>query len=757
MTCETLNADNPDTTVATDVQPTEPSSSTEFTSDLSTGVGEGPRQPQLSSFPKTHFNKQNRSFSSFMYARFPFIEYSVSNDAVFCFACRNFPDSSANVDSTFTVTGFRQWKRLSERLTKHSTCSSHLESMSAWMGRKSAEQAGSVFVKIMQQSNSAVDRNREAVATLARLCIFCGQHDLALRGHDESATSTNPGIFRSFVALEQIVNKSFKETFELLPKNATYTSKDSQNDLLSAAKAVITGVIVDEIKSAGMFTVIADDARDVSCTEQTSVCVRYVIGSTVKERFLQFVDVHELDASSLANVIISTLTEIGLDITKCVAQCYDGASVMSGKLSGVQARVREMCGTACIYIHCHAHRLNLVLVDACSEIQCLTDVIGLMQAIHCFVRASTIRHDMFKNVQLEAGLIVMELPKQSDTRWVCKHKAVTVFKLRLQCVLKTLEHFAEQPGRNGKERAEAKGLLLQLKTPKVCFILEVLDLIFPIVNCASKYMQGKSADIATATDLVFSTIVAMEEMRNDDTFQNVYQRAMALFDTLGFVNPSIPSNQLINKPVRVNKVPARLQDFVVMARSGSRDVEQSNDTFRKDMFEIIDTMIEEMRTRFEHQKPELLACSTFMPSGKNFMDYEIMAPLAMQYQILDINCDRLKGQVTVAKDMLTKASLKDPEDVLELLFSMKTAFPDLALFGQLILTMPVSSANAERSFSALKRVKTYLRSTMAEQRLNNLCIMSIERELSSSLLENINPVLDTFAQMKNRRANLLKT
>jgi hypothetical protein len=57
-------------------------------------------------------------------------------------------------------------------------------------------------------------------------------------------------------------------------------------------------------------------------------------------------------------------------------------------------------------------------------------------------------------------------------------------------LLKTLKHFAEQPGRNSKERAEAKGLLLQLKTLKVCFILEFLDLIFPIVNCASKYMQG---------------------------------------------------------------------------------------------------------------------------------------------------------------------------------------------------------------------------------------------------------------------------
>jgi len=48
-----------------------------------------------------------------------------------------------------------------------------------------------------------------------------------------------------------------------------------------------------------------------------------------------------------------------------------------------------------------------------------------------------------------------------------------------------------------------------------------------------------------------------------------------------------------------------------------------------------------------------------------------------------------------------------PEDVLQLLMSMQTAFPDLVLFGQLVLTigLPVFSANAERSFSALKRVK----------------------------------------------------
>ena len=87
--------------------------------------------------------------------------------------------------------------------------------------------------------------------------------------------------------------------------------------------------------------------------------------------------------------------------------------------------------------------------------------------------------------------------------------------------------------------------------------------------------------------------------------------------------------------------------------------------------------------------------------------------------------------------------------------SMQTAFPDLVLFGQLVLTIPVSSANAERSFSALKRVKTYLRSSIAEQRLDSLCLLAIERELSAKVMEDVTSVVDHFAKMKNRRGNLV--
>lgn len=61
--------------------------------------------------------------------------------------------------------------------------------------------------------------------------------------------------------------------------------------------------------------------------------------------------------------------------------------------------------------------------------------------------------------------------------------------------------------------------------------------------------------------------------------------------------------------------------------------------------------------------------------------------------------------------------------------------------------MPVSSATSERSFSAMRRVKNYLRSTMGDERLSNLSLMHIHRQIAITK----NKVLDDFINSKNRR------
>ena len=81
----------------------------------------------------------------------------------------------------------------------------------------------------------------------------------------------------------------------------------------------------------------------------------------------------------MAAQFLDALNKIGVPVDKMRAQGYDGASVMSGHINGVQARVCRVNPKA-IYIQCHAHVLNLCIVHA-SKLPIVRNVIDTMQAV----------------------------------------------------------------------------------------------------------------------------------------------------------------------------------------------------------------------------------------------------------------------------------------------------------------------------------------------------------------------------------------
>ena len=65
--------------------------------------------------------------------------------------------------------------------------------------------------------------------------------------------------------------------------------------------------------------------------------------------------------------------------------------------------------------------------------------------------------------------------------------------------------------------------------------------------------------------------------------------------------------------------------------------------------------------------------------------------------------------------------------------------------------MPVSSASSERSFSAMRRIKNYLRTTMGDERLSNLSLLHVQRHMSIDTVA----VIDQFIALKNRKMNFI--
>jgi len=67
----------------------------------------------------------------------------------------------------------------------------------------------------------------------------------------------------------------------------------------------------------------------------------------------------------------------------------------------------------------------------------------------------------------------------------------------------------------------------------------------------------------------------------------------------------------------------------------------------------------------------------------------------------------------------------------------------------------MTSSEAESGFSTLKRIKTCLRSTMGEDRLNALSILSIESEMIAEDIEFNKKVIEHFSSTKNRRMDFI--
>jgi uncharacterized protein YeeX (DUF496 family) len=77
-------------------------------------------------------------------------------------------------------------------------------------------------------------------------------------------------------------------------------------------------------------------------------------------------------------------------------------------------------------------------------------------------------------------------------------------------------------------------------------------------------------------------------------------------------------------------------------------------------------------------------------------------------------------------------------------------FPNVMIAYRILLTVPVTVASAERSFSKLKLLKSYLRTTMTQDRLNGLAILSIERDMLGNI--DYEQIIDDFSS-KNARRN----
>ncbi len=131
----------------------------------------------------------------------------------------------------------------------------------------------------------------------------------------------NEGNFIELVRFRAETDKILADHLSHAPKNAQYTSKNVQNELIKVVGDEISCGILEEVRVAKFYSIIADEVTDASNTEVLSLVFRYVNDGQIKEVFLDFLDVERITRRVLGGAILKWLRDHNICPRDMRGQC----------------------------------------------------------------------------------------------------------------------------------------------------------------------------------------------------------------------------------------------------------------------------------------------------------------------------------------------------------------------------------------------------------------------------------------------------
>nr|CAI5857316.1 unnamed protein product [Callosobruchus analis] len=231
-----------------------------------------------------------------------------------------------------------------EDCRKHATTNLHQTATNA---AKNFLENVPVDIQLQSGHQKAIDENRQILSSIISCIVFCGTHDMPLRGKQ-----ADEGVLLDLLKLRiDSGDNKLKSHFEKCRRNAIYTSPRIQNELINLCGEVIQENVISEVRKTMAYSILADETADVSGKEQLSIGVRFYdeSKSKIREEFVGFVELKAQNASAIAEAIDNFLISSNLSKEDCVGFGFDGCSTMAGKEGGVQAILRKKISSCFIF------------------------------------------------------------------------------------------------------------------------------------------------------------------------------------------------------------------------------------------------------------------------------------------------------------------------------------------------------------------------------------------------------------------------
>jgi hypothetical protein len=281
---------------------------------------------------------------------------------------------------------------------------------------------------------------------------------------------------------------------------------------------------------SGCYSIIADEYTDISNKEQLTICLRWVdMKLEAHEDFLGFYEIPNIAASTIASVIKDSLLRLQLSLSDCRGQCYDGASNMLGKRSGVAQKILE-CQPKAHPTHCHAHCLSLCVKEATKTCKLLSDTMSNANEVIKLIKYSPKRETLLKNIKSnlvdEEGRSAAGVAKFSATRWTVRADCLQSILDNYDALLKLWDECLDSGQMDPDVRGRIIGCQAQMKTFNFFFGLHLGQRLFAHSDNLSAALQSSSLSAADAKHLASLTVQVLEKIRRDECFKAFFETTL---------------------------------------------------------------------------------------------------------------------------------------------------------------------------------------------------------------------------------------
>ena len=440
-----------------------------------------------------------------------------------------------------------------------------------------------------------------------------------------------------------------------------------------------------------------------------------------------------IDACTLFSTIEDVLLRMNLTVSQCRGQCYDGASNMVGCRKGVATQLARKEKRA-VLTHCYGHALNLAVGDSMKQSKVCKDALDTAFEISKLIRYSPKRNSAFDRIKVEnlteeARWIKYRyssnVPYQMDSERRCCGSIIENY-----VVLKQLWSDCLTTQLDPDVKGRIIGVQAQMATFNVLFGLQLAMKILKITDNLSRTLQKQTMSAAEGHSLAECTVKTLVSMRTTDCFDGFLLLVHCFCERTNTNPPVLP---------RKRRAPQR---FEVGTGEGSHS-STVEDHYRQAYFEVLDLAIASISDRFNQPGYAIYQnLESLIVSAANCEPFDQHLKEVVEFYENDLDPSLLSAQLQNLGSWFTgKGERLLLKDCIQAMQDMSTAqkefFSEVCTVARLILVMPATNAVSERSFSSMRRLKTYLRSTMCQCRLNHIMLLNINQESLDKLITDV--------------------